>query len=73
MTTGDDLRRRYQSGVSNAPDTTGVFTGTVTRVISQDDLYVRVPRLTGVFENKARSVVADIQVGDQVFVSLLEG
>ena len=71
--TGDDLRRRYQSGVSNAPDTTGIFIGTVTRVVSPTELYVRVPRLTGVFENRVRSAVTDVQVDDHVFVALLEG
>lgn len=70
---GTDLSRRYSTSVQNAPDTTGVFIGTVTRVVSTSEVYVRIPRLTGVFENLVRLGVEGVSVGDQVYVSLVEG
>lgn len=69
----NDIRRSYQSGVSNAPDTTGVFSGVVTRIESVSEVYIRVPRLTGTFENLARNTVTGLTVGDTVFIGLVEG
>lgn len=70
---GNDLRRRYSSGVNNTPDTTGLFIGTVVRVVSDAEVYVRIPRLNGTFEQRVRSTLIGLVAGDQVYVGLLEG
>lgn len=69
---GNDLRRRYETGVSAAPASAGLYVGTVTAFTSVDEVYIRVPRLMGQFIVKARSTVW-VTAGEQVIVMMVEG